>query len=78
MRDNSFIWKYQFRRDNITHIPYPFINHNGYTICITLVDYEEWFDVYDSNSFNYHIKCSYLYSSIDLRDCLDYCNIIYY
>lgn len=51
-------------------------NHNGYYIMTETVNNEMWFNVfYDDNE---HVMSDWIYSSRDIKECLDYCNIFYY
>ena len=70
--DHRFIWKYNFRRDKITHIPYCFLKCNDYEVCINLVGSEEWFEVYKLGRHS-----NWLFSSECLRECLDFCDVLY-
>ena len=52
-------------------------NHNWYWIRTEEVANELWFNVYFNPDYQY-VGLEYCYSSNNLKDCLDYCGIMYY
>ena len=70
--DHKFWLCYCWR--NGEHIPFPLIEDKAYTTCVTLVNDDMWFEVYNTESFNNNTSVNYLYSSQDLRLCFDFCN----
>lgn len=51
-------------------------NHNGYYVTSELVNGVLCWNVFFDNDKD--LMTDWIYSSIDLRDCLDYCGILYY
>lgn len=52
-------------------------NHNWYWVITENVNDELWFNVFHNQNFDY-VWLDYEFSSRDLKECLDYCNISYY
>lgn len=54
---------------------YRLIEHNDYHITSEYVNGEYWYNVFYDDGV---MMSDYIYSSRDIRDCLDYCEILYY
>ena len=52
-------------------------NYNGFWIITEAVIGELWFNVFYNPDYIYD-GIEYSFSSIDLKECLDYCGILYY
>ena len=52
-------------------------NHNGFWIITEVVNDELWFNVFYNPDYIY-VGIEYSFSSNNLKECLDYCGILYY
>lgn len=57
---------------------YKVIDNKKYYIMTKNINHSLWFEVYEHNDEYLVFDGNYSYSSQSLKDCLDYCNIMYY